>query len=62
MNVAPNTVSGRVVNTRMASPPSTAKSSSAPSERPIQFRCAVVVVSDQSIFVRSSRFASSRSA
>ena len=38
------------------------KSSSAPSERPSQFRCAVVVLSDQSIFDPSSRSVSSRSA
>ena len=40
MKVAPNSVSGRVVNTRSgSSSPSTAKSTNAPSERPIQLRC-----------------------
>ena len=41
MKVAPNTVSGRVVKTRIGSTPSasTGKSISAPSERPIQFVC-----------------------
>ena len=38
------------------------KTISAPSERPSQFRCASVVLSDQSIFDLSSRLASSRSA
>jgi hypothetical protein len=61
-------VSGRVVKTLMtdASLPSslfpipcTSKRISAPSLRPIQFRCAVFVVSDQSI---QSRLFSSRSA
>ncbi len=85
MKLAPNTVSGRVVNTSMAAssapaaPPCsraapgpaapapdatsarvgggevTGKRSRAPSERPIQFRWAVLVVSDQSIQSRSSR-------
>ena len=41
MNVAPNTVSGRVVKTRIGSTSSasTPKSISAPSDRPIQFVC-----------------------
>jgi hypothetical protein len=38
------------------------KTISAPSERPNQLRCAKVVLSDQSIFDLSSRFASNRSA
>ena len=45
MKVAPNSVSGRVVNTRIRSPPgwcssgATSKSISAPSDRPIQLVC-----------------------
>ncbi len=40
MNVAPKSVSGRVVNTVTSSPPpSTGKRISAPSLRPIQLRC-----------------------
>ena len=74
MNVAPKTVSARVVYTRIAAHssvgpsirrsagPTTGKTSSAPSLRPSQFRCVVVVLSDQSIFDLSSRSASSRSA
>ena len=62
MKVAPNSVSGRVVKTRIGSPAVAANSISAPSLRPIQLRCAVAVVSDQSIFDGSSRWASSRSA
>ena len=54
-----------VVLTRTAAVPAdsagskTTKRSSAPSERPIQFRCAVFVLSDQSI---ASRLSSSRPA
>ncbi len=67
MNVAPKMVSARVVKTRIDSPadapaPASGNSSSAPSDRPSQLRCAVVVVSDQSIFDLSSRSASSRGA
>ena len=61
MNVAPKTVSGRVVKTRIFSP-AAVKSISAPVLRPTQLRCAAVVLADQSIFDRSSRLASSRSA
>jgi hypothetical protein len=45
MKVAPNSVSGRVVNTRRRSPPAwwsdgaVSKSISAPSDRPIQLVC-----------------------
>jgi hypothetical protein len=45
MKVAPKSVSGRVVNTRISSPPgwtssaATLKAISAPSERPIQLVC-----------------------
>ena len=47
-NVAPYKVSGRVVKTRTGSSrPSTAKSTQAPSERPIQFRCIVKMRSGQ---------------
>src|SRR5262245_39069558 len=42
--------------------PSRGNSISAPSDRPSQLRCAVVVESDQSILDLSSRLASSRSA
>jgi len=73
MKVAPNRVSGRVVKTLMLrgdeatgdeatgrlSRVTTGNAISAPSDRPIQLRCAVRVVSDQSIV---SRFFSSRSA
>src|SRR5215813_1137868 len=73
MKVAPKSVSGRVVKTviergdeatgddatGLLSPVATGNAISAPSERPSQFRCAVRVVSDQSIV---SRFLSSRSA
>jgi len=46
--VTPASVSGRVVNTRSgALPPSTAKSISRPSERPIQLRCMVFTASGQ---------------
>ena len=77
MNVAPKSVSGRVVNTSIRSAgrapsvpeasaapdapaaPESGKCSRAPSERPIQLRWAVFVVSDQSI---QSRLSSSRCA
>ena len=45
MNVAPKSVSGRVVNTRSSSPPAwcadgaVVNMTSAPSDRPIQFVC-----------------------
>jgi len=71
MYVAPKMVSGRVVNTRItgfsASMAAGAwrssatfaramgNSTSAPSLRPIQFSCALRVVSDQSIHFRLSR-------
>src|SRR5690606_21692411 len=50
MYVAPKSVSGRVVKTRMRSSglPATAKSTSAPSDRPIQFRCISLVLSGHS--------------
>ena len=78
--VAPNTVSGRVVNTRISTGVAetspdipaltvalpayaitscTGKAISAPSDFPIQFRCAVRVLSDQS---SRSRFDSRRPA
>ena len=54
-NVAPNSVSGRVVKTGMSmSSSSSRKSTSAPSERPIQLRWIVFVFSGQSIRARSS--------
>ena len=61
MYVAPKSVSGRVVNTVMtaSSWPSTVKSTSAPSLRPIQLRCMRLIESVQSSWSRS---ASSRSA
>ena len=45
MNVAPTTVSGRVVKTRIgaASSASVGKSISAPSDRPIQFVCIALI-------------------
>jgi len=46
MNVAPKIVSGRVVNTRIEGPAGVGNSISAPSDRPIQLRCAVVVDCD----------------
>jgi len=58
MYVAPKIVSGRVVNTVIA-PPGASNVISAPSLRPIQFRWAVLVLSDQS---NQSRLASSRGA
>ena len=60
MNVAPNSVSGRVVKTRSRSPPgwcssgATSKSISAPSDRPIQFVCWMRMGSGQSMPVKSS--------
>src|SRR5438445_9561946 len=59
--VAPKIVSGRVVNTTngSASDPAIANESCAPSERPSQLRCALLVDSDQPIH---STLWSSRSA
>ena len=60
MNVAPNSVSGRVVKTRSRSPPgwwssgAVLKSISAPSDRPIQFVCWIRIGSGQSMPVKSS--------
>jgi hypothetical protein len=57
MNVAPNRVSGRVVNTVTGSVrPSMTKSTSAPVERPIQLRCIVMTFAghDPSSWFRSS--------
>ena len=56
MKVAPNRVSGRVVKTRIGATPSasTAKSISAPSDRPIQLVCIKRIGSGQSIFEKSS--------
>ena len=54
MNVAPQTVSGRVVNTSIGSPDSVRKTRSAPSERPIQLRCIVLTRSGQSTVFRPS--------
>jgi hypothetical protein len=52
-------VSGRVVYTGIRAPDGVSKTSSAPSERPIQFACIIRVDSDQSnVF----RFSSKRSA
>ena len=64
MNFAPNSVSGRVVKTVItagpaAAVPATGKLIIAPSLRPIQFRCIVLIGSGQS---SGSRSASSRSA
>ena len=53
MNVAPNSVSGRVVNTTI-SPAGLAKCTHAPGLRPIQLRCIVLIASDQSSRSRSS--------
>jgi len=59
-NVAPQSVSGRVVKTVIvSSAPSTEKRTSAPSERPIHSRCWILIDSGQS---RPSRSASRRSA
>src|SRR5579859_6651270 len=52
--VAPYSVSGRVVNTAIFWPPGTSKTSSAPSERPIQFAWGVRVEGDQSSVARWS--------
>jgi hypothetical protein len=60
MKVAPNSVSGRVVNTSRSPTPagaeerSTAKRTLAPVDRPIQLRCIVLTLSGQSILSRSS--------
>ena len=53
MYVAPNKVSGRVVNTSI-SPASVANSTAAPVDRPIQLRCMVLTFSGQSSSPRSS--------
>ena len=53
MKVAPNSVSGRVVNT-LSGPASVAKCTVAPVERPIQLRCMVLTDSGQSTRSRSS--------
>ncbi len=54
-NVAPKSVSGRVVNTGKSSPSSGhSKETSAPSERPIQLRCIVTTLCGQSTVARSS--------
>ncbi len=59
MNVAPKSVSARVVKTgRSRSSSSTRNSTSAPSERPIQLRWIVLVRSGQSIVAWSSISAS----
>ena len=58
MNVAPNSVSGRVVNT-VIGPAGDAKSTLAPVERPIQLRC---IVFSESVHSSTSRSSSSRSA
>ncbi len=61
MNVAPNSVSGRVVKTRSSSPPAwcadgaVSNTISAPDERPIQFVCISLTGSGQSMPVKSSR-------
>jgi hypothetical protein len=55
MNVAPNSVSGRVVKTRSSSPPAwcaegaVVNTTSAPSDRPIQFVCMMRICSGQSM-------------
>ena len=60
MNVAPNSVSGRVVKTRSSWPPgwwssgAVVKTISAPSDRPIQFVCMIRIGSGQSRPVKSS--------
>ncbi len=48
MKVAPQSVSGRVVNTVMPSPVSVSKVTSAPSDLPIQFVCMATTRSGQS--------------
>ena len=53
MNVAPKSVSGRVVNT-VIGPASDAKSTLAPWLRPIQLRCIALIASVQSSVSRSS--------
>ena len=55
MYVAPNSVSGRVVKMRsLPFTPSSAKSTSAPIERPIQFFCISYVLAGHSTRSRSS--------
>ena len=61
MKVAPNSVSGRVVKTRSAVAArlvvvdgATSKSISAPSDRPIQFVCWILIGSGQSMPLKSS--------
>ncbi len=62
MNVAPCSVSGRVVYTVTGSSrPSMANSTSAPVERPIQLRCMLMTLEGQ-VPSRVSRSSSSRSA
>ena len=53
MNVAPNSVSGRVVNTSIGPAPEV-NETIAPSDRPIQLRCMVLMESGQSSASRSS--------
>ena len=53
MNVAPNSVSGRVVNTSIG-PAGESNRTRAPALRPIQLRCIVFSESDQSRWSRSS--------
>jgi hypothetical protein len=59
MNVAPNSVSGRVVKTRSSSPPAWCADGavsnviSAPVERPIQFVCMIRMGSGHSMPVKS---------
>src|ERR1700733_5772631 len=59
MNVAPNSVSGRVVYTSIDPPPTTGNVTRAPVDRPIQLRCITLIGSGQS---NSSRSVRSRSA
>ncbi len=49
MNVAPHSVSGRVVKTSIEAPASVTKVTRAPSERPIQFACMTLIGSGQSV-------------
>jgi len=53
MNVAPKSVSGRVVNT-VSGPAGEPNSTRAPCERPIQLRCMLLIASVQSSVSRSS--------
>ena len=54
MKVAPNTVSGRVVNTSSDLPVSMSNDNRAPSDRPIQLRCIDFTRSGQSTVSRPS--------